>query len=89
MYMKEVIKYDAILQPSPCIGLITYLPPTGLHHTPVSILLSKLYAETSSSSEVHFIKRVSKGSINELISIVMGLLPFKLLEIYEAINRKE
>lgn len=73
-----------------CTGLIIYLPPpTGLHHTPLPILLFKLYAKISSSSKVHFIQRVSKGSINELISIVMGSLPFELLEIYEAINRKE
>lgn len=32
------------------------------------------------------IERISKGSINNLISIVMGSLPFRLLEIYEAIS---
>lgn len=33
--------------------------------------------------------RVSKSSINDLISIVIGSLPFRLQEIYEAISRKE
>lgn len=71
-------------------SLFTHFPPGSsppCTHFAVQVIRTKLFQLQRTFHKV--IERVSKRSINELISIVMGPLPFKPLEFYEAIKRKE
>lgn len=88
-FTTESLQTDALVSPT------IYPPPTGFFPTdspPASHFAVRVTCKKDFQLQSTFHKvteRVSKSSINDLISIVIGSLPFRLQEIYEAISRKE